>query len=502
MIEHNLYHRNAAATSTFAETVATKVQFSAYSFHATKPHQTPITPYSSSYHLIYRQMRPQPDDTLQIPTNNTTPDESAHINLSDACCQDLPPDKIQEIITRHNFNRYPSTNNISHFDQHHRTALHYAALKGRPRVIKLLLENGFSANQPDKHGTYPLHFAIQCKNYNAAIQLCQVTDPKMSLFHKENVIHSLCKNQYDPKMLDLLSELMAQKYDINVIDQRKCNALFYAVDKPLLVQKLIEYGIDIHHKDGFGRTPLFFAVYATNTESTELLIRSGADVEIRNSLQHTPLMLASVFGNVHIINTLLRNGAQVNAIMNRDGKSWASMCPLSMAIRHENYDIAMVLVENGARMDWEIGHGLMVWDLLIDVGHHSGYVESKCNSNVSKDVEVEFQLDDVLDIRELHPQPRTRRTAMSLRVQSTVTTSDMNTNDDNMNVEQYTLGNITRGIAHRRGKKHKQKKKLLEFMISVETEVKMQALCNSKIVQDCQVPQSVLHLIASPLLWH
>ena len=41
------------------------------------------------------------------------------------------------------------------------------------------------------------------------------------------------------------------------------------------------------------------------------------------------------------------------------------MSPLSLAIRHENYDIAKLMVDYGADMDIIVGDNETIWDLFL-----------------------------------------------------------------------------------------------------------------------------------------
>ena len=184
--------------------------------------------------------------------------------------------KIIHEIKSNNFSNKDSS--IAKVDTFRRTALHYAAMKGRASVCKLLLNNGFYANQDDMHGYYPLHLAIQCNHYDAAIELCRASEPKLVNYKRENAVLILSKQRYHPKMKKLLSELIAHGNSVNLQDCRKCTPLFYAVDKPSLISQLIENGANINHRDDFGRNALFNAVYATNEKVVELLINAGSDL--------------------------------------------------------------------------------------------------------------------------------------------------------------------------------------------------------------------------------
>lgn len=399
-------------------------------------------------------------------------------DLCDACSRGESSNVISDLIQKMKKSKEKENDSICQTDSFGRTALHYAAMKGRTSVVHLLLTNNFDADQDDMHGLYPLHLAIQCNNYDVAIELCSKTKPNLINYKKENAILILSKQRYHPKMEKLLSELIKYENDINLQDCRNCTPLFYAVDKPSFIKKLIENGANIHHKDGFGRNALFNAVYSTNTKVTKLLIESGSELEIKDDFCHTPLMLAACFGGIEIAELLINYGANINCTM--QSNSWI-MTPLSLAIRHENYDVAKLLVKNGADMDINVADNESIWD-LFDQNYDFKYDEYVDDD---EDNDVEMHGDDM----ELINIP------------------------DDMDLEIYSMGEAAKLNSNHRGSRsflsrveHKLKSKkrdlLLKYMVKIQTERKVQNMINTKLVKNLQIPMDVLQMIASPLFWH
>jgi len=372
-------------------------------------------------------------------------------SLSEACSNGKSSAVIEKIIN--DSKRNPS---LKRADSFGRNAMHYAAMKGRCSVINVLNKHGFDANTDDMYGAFPLHLAIQSKQYDAAVLLSNITEKNVLTYKRQNPILLLSKNVFNSKMNGLLAQLVQDGNDVNATDHRGCNALFYGVDKPEFVQKLIEYGIDIHHRDHFSRNALFNAVYANNITSTELLIRSGSEVDLCDDFQHTPLMLAACFGEVEIVKCLIKYGANINRTM--ESGSWI-MCPLSFSIRHENYEVAQCLVENGANMDVTIGKNEIIWDL---------FVLPKYN---------DIQADDDDD------------------------------GDCNMELEVYSLAenaglNRNSSALFKRRTKKKQKEELLKYMIQTQTKQKLEGLRSSELIKILTIPNDILNLIASPFSWY
>ena len=382
--------------------------------------------------------------------------------LSDACSRGETSSKIKQMIE--------AMNNIQHSlhlyrkDSFERSALHYAALKCRHSVVQLLLDSRFDPNEADIHGDFPLHLAIKSKQYETASILGRVSNRNLTNYRNENAIVLLSKNKYTgASMLRLLSDLVVFGHSAHWADHRRCSALFYAVDKPLMLKQLIQYGVDVNHLDRFGRNALFNATYAMNLESTELLIGAGSEIEKRDDFDHTPLMLAACFGGVDIADTLIRCGANIDCSMESASKDWR-MCPLSLAIKHQNYGVAHALVAHGADMDIMLNDDgtETVWDL--------------------------FLLDRIvcLDLEETE--------AMAM---------------DDMDMELYSLGDCVKSNPSASVRKeiidnprHQRKLELRKFMERKQIERKTKGLQSCELVQKMQIPEDILRLIASPLYWH
>lgn len=385
-------------------------------------------------------------------------------DLSDACSRGESSTKISKIIHEIKSNTSSNENSsTANVDSFHRTALHYAAMKGRASVCKLLLNNGFDANQDDIHGLYPLHLAIQCNHYDAAIELCRASRPNLVNYKRESAVIILSKQRYHPKMKKLLSELIAQGNSINLQDCRKCAPLFYAVDKPSLVSQLIEYGANIHHRDDFGRNALFNAVYATNEKVVQLLIDAGSDLETMDDFSHTPLMLAACFGGIEVVKLLIENGANVNATMKSN--AWL-MSPLSFAIKHQNYDIAKLMVDYGADMDIIVGDNETIWDLGFTVDHNDNDIE-------------------MIDIGD----------DMDLEIYSMGNAAELNS-DATLDSRRTSWARVEYKL------KSKRRNSLFEYMQKIETERKMKSIIETELVKKLNVPKDILHLIASPMKWY
>lgn len=141
--------------------------------------------------------------------------------------------------------------------------------------------------------------------------------------------------------------------NVNITDEYGQNALFTAVQRnPAKLRKydavglLIEKGIDVNHRDKFGRTPLYMACRNGALGDIKALLKAGADPNVPDSKYgHTAIHVAAIkLGGKYL-----------------DG--WTRGIDGTAAI--ENFkSIFKLLVENGAKLDLKDHHGRDVEALL------------------------------------------------------------------------------------------------------------------------------------------
>jgi uncharacterized protein len=101
--------------------------------------------------------------------------------------------------------------------------------------------------------------------------------------------------------------------------------LSLAVNNPALLNILLARGFAVEHQNGFGKTPLFYAVELSQYDSVKTLLEHGADVnhEYKQNEPHqscgikqwkrTPLMHAAQHSDTKMLQLLLENGADMHA---------------------------------------------------------------------------------------------------------------------------------------------------------------------------------------------
>jgi len=107
-------------------------------------------------------------------------------------------------------------------------------------------------------------------------------------------------------------------------------------------RSLIEAGVDVNYRDGFGNTALFYTALRSHIEVMRLLLAYEADVGATNVEGSTPIIAAVLSGKVEPVEILLLSGASPR-VSNNHGYT-----PLQAAEDRGFTDIATLLKAAGA----------------------------------------------------------------------------------------------------------------------------------------------------------
>tara|TARA_R110001592_G_C13183961_1_gene751336 strand:- start:2706 stop:4307 length:1602 start_codon:yes stop_codon:yes gene_type:complete len=102
---------------------------------------------------------------------------------------------------------------------------------------------------------------------------------------------------------------------------RRDTLLNVAINRPEVLEFLLQKGLDVNEQNEFGKTPLMYAVQFNQLEAVKILIDSGADINARtyipwnkcfynlNTFDYTPLVYAARYASAELLNYLLDVGA-------------------------------------------------------------------------------------------------------------------------------------------------------------------------------------------------
>lgn len=213
---------------------------------------------------------------------------------------------------------------VNDTDTNKMTLLHYAAAENKPHLVRLLLEEGASKDQPGQQERTPLHYAVM-----------YYTD------------HS---NTYKPGTKSALRVLLNRGADVAAQDFAGWTPLYIAVWKEdnAVVRLLLKYAVqnemDIDgQEDNFGHTALHQAAEGDSKTIVKLLLEAGADTEVTDTVTGaTPLHIAAQDFPASV-GLFIRHGADVNAATN------SGATPLDKAVHRGNGKAVRLLKKAGAK---------------------------------------------------------------------------------------------------------------------------------------------------------
>jgi len=136
----------------------------------------------------------------------------------------------------------------------------------------------------------------------------------------------------------------------------------------LTEESLLQNGLDPNLRDGYGVTPLYYAVSFNQTRAVQVLLSHRADPNIEVSSRSsefpaTPLQSASYLGNLRIASLLIEAGARVSAA-GPTGRTALHFAVLAMHL-----DLMRYLIEKGAGIDARDAEGTSPLDEAVWRGY-------------------------------------------------------------------------------------------------------------------------------------
>ena len=206
------------------------------------------------------------------------------------------------------------------------TALHWAVHWNDSETADLLIRAGANVNMANRYGATPLWLASERGYADVVGTLLKAgVDPNtLALGEGESPLMAAAR----AGSVETVELLLAHGADVNVKDAwRGQTALIMAAGNhepnAEVVRVLLEHGADVHVRSAGGLTALLFAVRQHDVESVRLLLKAGANVN-----EEAPG-----------VQEISRTGYQMTA---------GRVSALRMAINHNYYELAALLLDSGA----------------------------------------------------------------------------------------------------------------------------------------------------------
>jgi len=189
---------------------------------------------------------------------------------------------------------------------HRRTALHHAAAKNRPNIVRLLIASGADPNVTDATGATPLTTASQEDADPTIVADLLAAGAKLDFLTALNL-------RYYDKAASMLREGSAGIGPTG----RETIALHLAVNKrdETAIQWLIEHGVDVSAKRSMwdcNHTALHMSIESGAIDVAHMLLKAGADPNIRDDkYQATALKWADFFHREDFAKLITQHGGQI-----------------------------------------------------------------------------------------------------------------------------------------------------------------------------------------------
>ena len=215
-----------------------------------------------------------------------------------------------------------------------KTLLEVAIAEGRTEIVKILVDKKCDPN---------LLYVVNVKNFVYRMEEFRKRDRlKLTTMYR-------CIVKRD---LPMIKFLVSCGFDVNMYDDRKCTALWHAVDLDdyeMLKLMTGDKNCDVNAPDIAKLRPLHVAAMRGNVKMASHLIQRGADVDSVQLRGSTPLILACRAANFETVRLLLLNGADPNHVGN-NGHNVISTALQSTTDKR----IPEMLIDCGACVDLEL----------------------------------------------------------------------------------------------------------------------------------------------------
>ncbi|MCG8624912.1 MAG: ankyrin repeat domain-containing protein, partial [Proteobacteria bacterium] len=230
-------------------------------------------------------------------------------------------------------------------------------------VVKTLLNQGISPDQPCQHEVTPLYVAIQNND-----KICTEILVKFGAnVNKHLITIDADDNEIDMTPLILASclnhtEIVQILLDANASVNEKAhdgmNALMFAVANKSFncVTMLINNGASVNNTDQLNTSPLMIAANNCYVEMIDALILKGANINHVNKFGNTALVFSACQGNERCVESLIKAGANTN-ICNIDQSNLLMKVQWYAPHQQIKHRIVRLLVEGGCEVNMQNDSG-------------------------------------------------------------------------------------------------------------------------------------------------
>lgn len=234
--------------------------------------------------------------------------------------------------------------------------LHYALISGNVKLIKFLMNNGFSLGDKNKYNKNSLHFVAESGNIDAFNFVYEKNKEQLLQITKlgRNILHFASKSGNYELFKQITKLLEKNNFDINKnqFDKFHRNYIFYSVmaNKENYIKKFLK----INQKfelDTLGDSALHYAIKNEKLNSIRDLISLNLNIKKENKEKQTPVLLAFRYLNLEDLKELLTD------LTFTDLKDKNELTPLHYAVLGNKFKTINYLFSNNIDINTKSNYG-------------------------------------------------------------------------------------------------------------------------------------------------
>ncbi|XGW21641.1 hypothetical protein V3C99_004540 [Haemonchus contortus] len=224
------------------------------------------------------------------------------------------------------------------------TTLHMAAAGGHANIVKILLENGASAEDENAHGMTALHLGAK----NGFVSILEAFDKTLwRRCSKKTGLNALHIAAYYGNS-DFVNEML------------KSVPASIRSEPPIYNHHVVkEFATE------YGFTPLHLAAQSGHDSLVRMLLNQGVQVDATSTTMNViPLHLAAQQGHIAVVGMLLSRSTQ-----QQHAKDWRGRTPLHLAAMNGHYEMVSLLIAQGSNINVMDQNGWTGMHFATKAGH-------------------------------------------------------------------------------------------------------------------------------------